>query len=824
MIAKSVTAGLAESTRAPAAPACFHCGLPADRPVVAPLAGADRTFCCRGCKAVAEAIVGAVGLTWYERRDAAPGVKPPEPVPVPPDAAGWVVGDGDRREATFAVEGMHCGACVWLLERAVGTLPGITSFRVLLGPRRARVAWDASKTDVDAIAAQFARVGYGALPIDPAGPATQDRDRGWLRAAIAGVGAAAAMWLEDPLTAGTFTASEQNLETFLRAADVALAGSAAAYAVWPFLAGAWRGLRNRSLGMDLTIAIGALALFVQALWRAWLGTGAPDFMMLNLYLALLLGGRAVERSIRAHVLGEAGRLLRAAPTSVRVLRGPAAGVEPGATRALPAQGSGPGAARVHPAAGPESVETRIPPGAVVPGDLVVVLAGERIPVDGEIVAGRSDMRDAVLTGEPAPRAQGPGDEVVAGSHALDGRLVIRAARAGAATAEARLARLAEEAAGERTPLRSIADRAAAWGAASMIVLAAIAAFVGGPGAATAALLVFCPCALGLAIPSALAVSSAAGVRRGFLVTQGAAFERLARVDTVVLDKTGTVTSGELSLVDVAGGREPEILREAWALASCSDHPVSRAISRASLHLDAPVPATDVRVVPGYGIEGRVDGAWVRLGRPEWAAPDAMLPDLTAPGLTVSALARDGELVGWLVFGDRPAPEAAQALEDLRRQNLRVVMATGDRPDAARNVASRLGIEEVSAGVTPEEKRRLAADLEAAGRRVAMVGDGLNDAPALGAASVGVAMGKGADLARDAAGLVLLGGLGALPDAIRQARRTRRIVAENLGIAAAYNLVAVPLALAGFVTPPIAAVLMPLSSMLVLGNALRLAAR
>lgn len=785
---------ISELPRPGLAVSCFHCGLPADRPVCGPLAGEVRTYCCHGCKAVAEAIVGAVGIVWYERRDTAPGAVPPEPTPVPPEAAGWVVADGDRREATFAVDGMHCGACVWLLERTVGSLPGIVSFRVLLGPRRARVSWDATRLDLGAIVAEFGRVGYRALPIDPsAPPPVRDAFRGWMRAAVAAVGAAAAMWLEDPLARGSFVPSEHGIELFLRAADVVLAGSAALYAVWPFLLGAWRSLRHRAPGMDVTIAIGALALLGQASWRAAHGSGAPDFMMLNLYLALLLGGRALEGSIRARVLGEAGRLLRAAPGLVRVLQG--------------------------------REERLVPPEAVRPGDRVVVLPGERIPVDGTIESGSSDVREAVLTGEPAPRARGPGDEVVSGSHALDGRLVIRAVRAGAATTEARLAQLAEEAASERTPLRSLADRAATWGVASMIVLALAAVLVGGPSAATAALLVFCPCALGLAIPSAQAVSSAAGVRQGFLVTRAAAFERLASIDTVVLDKTGTVTSGELALVDVMGGREDEILRDAWALASASDHPVSRAIVRAAGNQgDLPSPARDVRVVPGAGVEGRVGGAWLRLGRPDWAAPGREMPEPVAPGFTVSALQRDGELVGWLVFGDRPAPGAAQAVEDLRRLGLCVMMASGDRPEAAKEVASRLGIEHVFAGATPEDKGALARSLEAEGRRVAMVGDGLNDAPALGAASVGVAMGKGADLARDSAGLVLLGGLEALPAAIRQARRTRRVVAGNLGIAAAYNAIAVPLALAGFVTPAVAAVLMPLSSLLVLGNALRLASR
>jgi Cu2+-exporting ATPase len=777
---------------------CFHCGTPAPSPVQGLVAGSERVFCCRGCLAVAEAIVETVGASWYEWRQGAPGMPPPRPEPLGPDLSALITTDGDLREATFAVDGMHCTACVWLLERAVGAVPGVRAVRVLLGPRRAKVAWTDGRTDLPAIAAAMAKVGYRARPIDPSEPPRPAAAGTWLRAGVAALGAMGAMWLEEPLLS---EAVEPAVATALRLADALVAGSAGLYAMWPFLAGAWRSLRNRLPGMDLTMALGATALLGQAVWGAVKGAGSPDFMMLNLYLALLLAGRAAEESVRQRILSEAGRLLRESPTRIRVLRG--------------------------------DLAVLVDPADVDVGDTIEVRAGERIPADGVVIDGRCDVQDAVLTGEPALRTRAPGDRVVAGSVALDGRLAIRSTGRASDGAASRLARLAAEGAAQRTPLRAITDRAGAWGAIGMIGLAAIGAWVGGPGAATAALLVFCPCALGLAIPAALTIAGGSGIRRGFLVTGGAAFERLPDVDTVVLDKTGTVTAGALLLEAIypaddqtdltpapASAAENRVLRVAAALAAGSDHPLSRAIRLVAEPLEVQ-PARDIRVVPGRGIEGRLGLVTIRLGKASWACP-GVRPPATAHGLTLSAVTFGDQVIGWLAFGDRPAPEASSAVRDLHALGLHVVLATGDGPLAAAEVAIRLGIETVASEQTPEAKCAILEALRAEQHIVAMVGDGLNDAPALAAADVGIALGEGTDLARISADIILLKGIAALPAAIRQARRTRRIIAQNLAMAAAYNLICVPLALVGYITPLAAAILMPLSSLVVLGNAARLA--
>ncbi|MBM3271492.1 MAG: cation-translocating P-type ATPase, partial [Candidatus Sericytochromatia bacterium] len=381
------------------------------------------------------------------------------------------------------------------------------------------------------------------------------------------------------------------------------------------------------------------------------------------------------------------------------------------------------------------------------------------------------------------------------------------------------------------------DRAGAWGAIAMVALAALAAVVGGPNAATAALLVFCPCALGLAVPAALAAAGATGVRQGFLVLDGAAFERLAEVDCVVVDKTGTVTEGELALVDFlapgSAGVSPapraplaldphDPLLLAAALAAGSAHPVSLAIRRAAADLLDIPPAEEILVEPGCGVSGVLAGRRLRLGRPEWAAPGAVPPHLEATGRTLAALGDpSGRPLAWLVLADRPDPAAVGAVAALRAAGLRVVMASGDREAVARQVAADLGIAEAAGAMGPPDKLALVRRLAAEGATVAMLGDGINDAPALGAAAVGVAMSRGAAVARDAAGLVLTGGIAAFPRALAAARRARRAVWQNLAVAALYNVVAVPGALLGLVSPLMAALLMPLSSLLVLGNALRM---
>ncbi len=499
--------------------------------------------------------------------------------------------------------------------------------------------------------------------------------------------------------------------------------------------------------------------------------------------------------------------------------------------------------------GPEGAEAPAPLDEIRPGDRLRLRAGDRVPVDARVVSGQSAIDESLLTGEAVPQEKGPGDRVTGGTLNTHGSLVLEAERVGAETVLSRIVDLVAAAQRSRAPVQALADRVAgvvvpAVVAVALMALAAWAFLAGdiaqGVAAAVGVLVIACPCALGLATPMSIGVAMGRGAEAGVLVRDAAALEALATVDTLVIDKTGTLTQGRLEVSEVwapaIGG--PALLAEAAALERGSDHPIAAAIARAA---EAGGPeAEDLRVVPGRGVSGRIGGRAVALGNrahlvDEGIDPshlDAAAAEREATGQTVVFLARDGRAEGLIALADQPRESAGPALAALRAAGLRIVMATGDAEGPARRVAETLGVDAWQAGLTPEGKADLVARLAAKGRQVAMAGDGINDAPALARAQVGIAMGGGSDAALDAAGVTLLGGdLRALLRARRLATATRANIRQNLAFAFVYNLAAVPIAagllypVAGILlSPVIAAAAMSLSSVSVILNALRLRTR
>jgi Cu2+-exporting ATPase len=798
-----------------AASRCFHCG--SDNPPAsswrAVIDGADADFCCAGCLAVAQTIRAAGLFAFYRRRDADAPRAGDSPVAAERDASFDaealdavvdVVAPG-ACETALLVEALRCGACVWLIESWLGRQRGVTEAAVNLATRRARVRFDPRETDVARILRAFAAIGYRAHPYDPARreAMTRAESRALLRrAAIALLGMMQVMMFAVPAYVSP-DGVDAEYRVLMNWASLVLTLPVVVYSAAPFAAGAWRSLRRRALGMDVPIALGVGAAFLASAFATVRGEGAVYFDSVTMFVALVLCARWLELRVRERAGDALEAMARDAPVMAERLVGyPQAN----AFEATPARG-------------------------LLRGDVVRVATGATVPADGEVVEGASSVEEAILTGESAPRPKRVGDRVLAGSINRESPLVVRVTAAGEATTLRGVARLAGRASAERPGVARLADRVAARFVAGLLAVAAAAAlawsFVDAPRAlpvAIAVLVVSCPCALSLATPAALASAAAALARLRVLCVRPDALEALSRVTHVVFDKTGTLTLGALRLLGVEGD-EARCIAIAAALEQGSTHPIARALA-AHPQADELV-AHDISAIPGSGVEGTIGTTRYRLGRPDWVrafAPpvdDAHVRD--AAGETIVALADASGIIATLRFGDRVRPEAATLVASLTRRGIGVSMLTGDDPACAAHVASQVGIPAYRGGASPSDKQAYIAALQARGEVVAMVGDGVNDAPGLACADVSIAFGDAATLAQWTADIVVPGGDAArIALALDTARRTFRVVRENLGWALIYNAVAIPLAAFGLVSPLVAAAGMSLSSLAVVLNASRLA--
>ena len=805
---------------------CYHCGLP-----VPPEArwhveidGAPRGMCCAGCQAVAEAIV-ANGLTdYYRHRDALPE-SPREALPPalqelglfdhPEVQKNFVRPVGEReREAALILEGITCAACVWLNEAHIAKQPGVTAVDINYATRRARVRWDESVTKLSSILEAVAAIGYRAHPYDITRSeqlAQKERRTAQWRLFVAGFGMMQVMMYAVPvyLADGDMTA---DIEQLMRWASLILTLPVIGYSARPFFANALRDLKFRRVGMDVPVALGMGSAFLASLWATLIGAGEVYFDSVTMFVFFLLSGRYLEMVARQKAARGVEALARALPAFAERL--PA--------WPLPA-GDGEG--------------ERVAVADLAAGDVVRVKPGEAIPGDGTVLDGESRCDESLLTGESRPVEKKVGAGVTGGSVNVASPLVLRLARVGEATRLASIRRLMEQAAAEKPALVQMADRIAmrfVW------VLLALAAVTGvywlntDPDRAlwvfVAVLVVSCPCALSLATPAALTVATGALARAGVLVSRGHAIETLARADHWIFDKTGTLTLGRpvvTALRCAEGADEAAVFAQVRALEQASEHPLARALLE-KVGAGGTAPVAGLRAVTGQGVEARQDGRALRIGVPAFVAElhgrslPAEADGWLASGDTVVAL---GDADGWrAVFriADALRPGARAALDRLKAQGVRLTILSGDAPQAVAAVAQELGIPDHRGGMTPEDKHACLRAAQAAGETVAMVGDGVNDAPVLAQAHVSVAMGGGTDLARSQADVVLLSDDPAhLAEGVVIARRALRIIRQNLGWAFAYNTVAIPLAMAGWVTPWMAGIGMSASSLLVVLNALRL---
>jgi Cu+-exporting ATPase len=712
-------------------------------------------------------------------------------------------------EVVLDVHGMTCASCVNKVERALAGVPGVDAAAVNLATRTATVR--TSGGDPAPLMAAVRSAGYTASPHDAARPADEDEQD--LRRRL---------WVAAPLTLAiivlTFAVPASDATMWTAAA---LATIVQCYGGWPFMTRAVRAARHGSATMDTLVALGSLAAYGYSMWAVLSAALAPEsvhghdeaevvahyFDTGAVIITLILVGRLLEARARLAAGDAAGVLLARAATEARVVDA-------------------------------DGTERPIPADELRPGMRVIVLPGEQIPADGVVKDGRSWVDLSLLTGESVPVDVGPGDEVIGASVNGHGRIEVFVTKVGEQATLSEIVRLLQSAQGSKAHVQRLADRISSVFVPIVLLLAALTfagwmAFAGAtPGAAllhaTAVVLIACPCALGLATPAAIMAGTGRAAELGILITDGEVIERARATDVVLFDKTGTITEGRmrLSAVRAADGWTDEgVLALAAAVEAGSEHPIARAVVAGAADRGLRVPAaSDHLVEPGAGATAVVDGHPVRVGRVGAGTGEvaATADTWAARGWTPFAVEHDGAVAGLLAVADTMKAGVPQAVTRLRDLGVQTALVTGDRRATAVAVAERAGIDDVVAEVYPEHKVDEVASRRAAGHVVAFVGDGLNDAPALSIADVGIAVGTGTDVALAAADVQLLGGgIGGVADTIQICRRTYRIVAQNLFWAFAYNVVMIPMAVFGILDPTLAAAAMALSSVTVVVNALRL---
>ncbi|MEI7711271.1 MAG: heavy metal translocating P-type ATPase [Rhodospirillales bacterium] len=694
----------------------------------------------------------------------------------------------------LAIEGMSCAACVTRVERVLARVPGVTDASVNLATERARIT-TTEHPDLGALIRAVEKAGYGAKAVEADAPPAPPPDNTPLVHVLIATGLAAPLMLGMAIPGAMLPGWAQ----FVLATLVQFGLG------WRFYVAGWRAALALSGNMDLLVALGTSAAWGLSTWT-WLGTGHAHGLYYEssaVLIAFILFGKFLEGRARRQTGAAIRALMRLRPDTARVVR--------------------------------DGVETDTPIDRVRVGDRVAVRPGERIPVDGVVQAGEAGIDAAMLTGESRPVDAAPGTHVAAGAIDLDGHLIVETTAVGAETVLARIVRLVEGAQASKAPIQRLADRVSA--VFVPIVLAIAAATLAGwlaagatPGIALthaiSVLVIACPCALGLATPTALVVGTGAAAKHGILIRDAAALERAHNIQIVAFDKTGTLTEGKPRLTGVTVLRDDRdtLLGLAASLQAGSEHSLAQAVRDAAIGLTL-ADTADFRAVPGRGVTGSVNGRALAMGNRRLMTDLAIAVDAADDTGTGAWLAETGvapRLLGFFAFADTPKPNAKAAIAKLRAMGLRTLMLTGDNRAAAASVARAMGLDDFKADILPADKAAAIAALRADGNVVAMVGDGINDAPALAAADIGMAMATGTDVAMETAGITLMrGDPGLVAAAIDISRRTTAKIRQGLFWAFAYNVLGIPLAALGYLSPVLAGAAMALSSVSVVANALLL---
>jgi len=802
---------------------CFHCGLPipADAEFASVIEGKHRDFCCFGCQSVCGAIYEAGLQGYYQRTPEGVLLGPPPEPPKDIDIYDFeevqqefTTCSGEERSIHLLVEGIHCAACVWLIERGLKKVPGVLSAEVNLASKRLHLKWDNSKIKLSELIKALVRIGYSAVPYDPetAEGAIKKTNHAMLfRLFFAGFAAMNMMWIAIALYSG---ANQDEFRSFFHWMGLVLATPTLLYSGYPFFKGAAGGLRAGHLTMDLPIVLGLSVTYCYSLYVTLTNNqhGEVYFDTVTNLTFVILIGRYLEGMFRHQALSATKRLMELQPRVALVIK--------------------------------DGAEKMTPIRAVMLGDHVVVKPGYTVPVDGVVLEGQSAVDEAMLSGESAPVHKQVGDTVSAGTVNTTGALLVEVRTQLQETTLSKIIRLVEEAQSSKAPIQRLADTIVPWFVLVTLLCASLTFFIWNSHdfelalmAATSVLIITCPCALGMATPMSIAVASGLGAKHGILVKNGLVLETLSKVTHFVFDKTGSLTEGKMSvakLVMAAGINELEMCVRAAAAERYSEHGAARAIvNYAEQHQLSyrTVEVTNFHATAGLGIVATIDGQEIRLGSASWLSRSGITLDAAlqeqahgweSQAMSCVYMAYAGRHVGVLGLADQLRGDARQLVDTLREAGIGMTLLSGDRRPVAEAIAQELGGMDVIAEVLPQDKDRVIQDLQQKGEIVAMVGDGINDAPALIRSNVGIALGSGTDVSIDSADIVLMHSeLSKVLQATQLSRRTLRTIKQNIGLSFIYNLIMVPLAMMAKVSPLVAAITMPISSLIVIGNAARI---
>ena len=794
--------------------ACFHCGepVPAGSRYALEIKGIVQPMCCPGCQAVAETIMEC-GLSSYYDHRTAPGIKGEL---VPQELAALThydltevqqdfvtdsgTGSHRMREILLSVEGLTCAACAWLIERHLTGLAGLHYINVNTTTHRARIKWDPDRLALSDILKGFAKIGYRAYPFQTH---TQEalyakEVRSYMfRLALAGLGSMQVMMCAVALYMDLFISVEDEFMVYFKWISLLLSTPIMIYSAQPFYVGAWRSLKQGHLSMDVSVSLALIGAFVASMWATVFNTGEVYFDSITMFVFFLLLGRFLELRARRKASESSSNLARLVPIM---------------------------ATRID-----EDGEHEVAAKMLQVGDRIRVLAGATLPADGLIVEGQASLNESMLTGEQLPLLKQVGDSVYAGTINTDAPLQIRVSHRIEESRIAQIMRLQDHALDDKPAIAQMADQLSRH---FILVLLIIAAAVWTfwhfhqPEQAfwvtLAVLVATCPCALSLATPTALTSATANLTRNGILLRRGHVLDVLTKANRIVMDKTGTLTTGNISLISttaLAELSEAQCLSIARALEAYSEHPIARAFRSKAADEAVLLAASEVTPVIGHGIQGKIAGQHYRIGSARWLSLPA--GQTASQGLAIY-LADESRLLARFILADTLRPDARALIQAFKAAGLQTTILTGDSSAQADEVARELGVDELVKGVSPDGKLAYLKEHEARGDINIMVGDGINDAPVLAGAHASFAMAGGTDLAKNSADAILLADdLSRLLEARTLAIRTRKIIQENFAWSIGYNLLVLPLAASGWLPPYVAAAGMSLSSLIVVTNSMRL---
>jgi Cu2+-exporting ATPase len=780
---------------------CYHCGedVPANTDFKVEILGDIRDMCCPGCETVAQTIVDSGLVSYYQYRTA-----PAEKADLVPEQlqalihydnddvqAEFVRNSENCSEVTLSLEGVSCAACAWLIEKQVAANKGVLSIRVNTTTNRALLAWDKTETRLSELLASIHRLGYKAAPFeaDKQEAAYHEQMKQYLyRLGIAGLATMQVMMLAVALYLEVFGDLEPEFKNYFRWVSLIFATPVMLYSALPFYINAWRSLRSRTLGMDVPVSIAMIFAYFASLVATVTEQGEVFFESISMFAFFLLVGRFLEMRARRKAAAASGNLLKLIPAIANKLNG-----------------------------------DQVPVKTLKVGDQIRVLPGEHIPADGKILSGRVHIDESMLTGESLPVVKQVDDYVFAGTLNGEESFELEVTSSKADSMISNIVRLQDEAQLSKPKIAEIADVVARYFVAVILIVAAGTWFYwhsSRPDDAfwimLSVLVATCPCALSLATPTALTCATSRMGNLGILLRKSHVFETLCKVNHLIVDKTGTLTHGDIEIdqVQLFGDlSEQQVLAIAASLESHANHPIARAFKP---YVDRTVKVDDVENVIGSGIFGSLDSKTVKIGSASYVLGDNQSAQANTVYLSV-----DGVHVANFVYRDPIRSETKEFIEKFQQSGVKVTLLTGDTKENAEIVASQIGIEDVIAEAKPQDKLAYLKGTDKDDITM-MIGDGINDAPTLAGAHLSVAMGGGADVAKASADMVLLGDrLDRILEARELAQQTRRIIKENLAWSLGYNLLILPLAVAGFVAPYFAVVGMSASSIIVISNSLRL---